>query len=436
MRILLLTSYFFPDEHIGASRWNRLSKYLLQMGHEICVVASDNSGDYSIPQVFCSDIIRVNSYASIPDKMLIKASNAKKNIAIEKKRQNYQTETKDGSILLYGRAINLTGKIARFPNIHWWSAGEMVKAGMRFLSKYNIDIIVATHPFPGCLKAAAILSKKTKTPWIADMRDGWSSYYDIEYKAGSFFNKLIAMLERKYLRKASAVVAINQKLAESLQVNINKTVVIPNSFDADETAMLETTNRNIVTGQISFSFAGTILPEHSWDIFLKGLVIFIRKFPETKIKINYFGNSFDILKANAIKTGLDEQLLLNHGYLSKKQLKEEFAKSDFLVVFCFNGPFGATVTTGKIFDYMEACKPVIVVGREDSELALLVKTTGIGSIASRPSDIDNLLEGYVKDAHGFLDAFQIQRKSTEIMKYSSRHTAEVYARLLFQLSRK
>ncbi|MBX9780064.1 MAG: glycosyltransferase [Chitinophagaceae bacterium] len=436
MRILLLTSYFFPDEHIGASRWNRLSKYLLQMGHEIFVVASDNSGNYSIPQVLCSDIIRVNSYASIPDKMLVKVSNAKKNIPIEKKRQNYQTETKDGTTLLYAKAIEFAGKIARFPNVQWWSAGEMVKAGMHFLRKYNIDIIVATHPFPGCLKAAAILSMKTKTPWVADMRDGWSSYYDLEYKPDGFFNRLIAMLERKYLKKASSVVAVNQKLAESLQVNINKTIVIPNSFDNDETHMSETMSRNIKSGHISFSFAGTILPEHSWDIFLKGLAIFLSKNSKVKITINYFGNSFDVLKANAINYGLAENLLSNHGYLSKKHLKQELAKSDFLVVFCFNGPFGATVTTGKIFDYMEAYKPVIVVGRDDSELALLVKTTGIGSIASRPSDIDNLLENYVKDTHGFLDAFQNQRKPIEILKYSSSHTAQVYANLLSQLSRK
>lgn len=436
MRILLLTSYFFPDEHIGASRWNRLSKYLLQMGHEIFVVSSDNSGDYSITQVFCTDIIRVNSYASIPDKMLLKASNAKKNIFIEKKRQNYQRETKDRTTRLYARVVDLAGKIARFPNIQWWSTGQMVKAGMQFLGQCNIDIIVATHPFPGCLKAAAILSTRTKTPWVADMRDGWSSYYDLEYKPGSFLNRLIAMLERKYLKKASAVVAVNQKLAESLQVNINKTFVIPNSFDNDETPELETMSRNIKSGHISFSFAGTILPEHSWDIFLKGLAIFLSKNSETKITINYFGNSFDILKTNAINNGLDEHLLLNHGYLSKKQLKQELAKSDFLVVFCFNGPFGVTVTTGKIFDYMEAYKPVIVVGREDSELALLVKTTGIGNIASKPLDINNLLENYVKDAHAFLDAFKRQRKPTEIMKYSSSHTAQVYASLLSKLLRK
>ncbi len=94
MNILLITSYYYPDEHVGASRWNRLSKYLKKAGDNVYVIASDNNIDYSLKSPYCEQIIRVNSNSSIPDKLLNIASKAKRNTSIEIKRQSYNTKFK------------------------------------------------------------------------------------------------------------------------------------------------------------------------------------------------------------------------------------------------------------------------------------------------------------------------------------------------------
>lgn len=432
MKILLITSFFYPDEHIGASRWNRLSKYLQRYGHEVYVVSSDNGKDFS-SSIYCKEIIRVNSRSSLPDQILHFVNRAKKNTKLELQRQTYSAKKELGIVDLYAHIMKFLGKLARFPNSYWWSANEMVKAGKVIIQTNDIDVIVATHPFPGCLKAAQLMSSKTKIPWVADMRDGWSSYYWSEYPKGSFLNWGIVLLERYYLKKATAVVTVNTKLANSLQVDGRKVHVITNSYDSDEIQKLDQTDSVCIDNTIEFAFAGNVLDGHNWDVFLSGLAEFLELNSQVKFVINYYGSSFSVLYVQGIAAGLPKDTFIDHGYISKTQLKQELRKADFLVVFGFNGPFGNTVTTGKIFDYIEAAKPVIVVGQPDSELAILVAETGIGIIASSKGEIQNLVSDFLTNRDSFINSSLLRRKHEVLTKYTAAETAFVYSQLLNEL---
>ena len=433
MKILLLSSFFYPDEHVGATRWNRLAKYLQQYDHEVYVVTSDN-GSAIKSSKYCKDIIRINSKASLPDQILNLINRAKKNTNLEIQRQTYSTKKKLGIIGIYTRLMGFLGKLARFPNSYWWSASEMVKAGRGIINNNHIDIIVATHPFPGCLKAAQLLSSKTKISWVADMRDGWSSYYWSEYPKGSLLNWGIVFLERYYLKKASAVVTVNSKLATSLKVNIDKVHVITNSFDFEELGIIQKTSLVSEENTIVFAFAGSIIEGHNWDVFLSGLAKSTNQNTRLKFIINYYGSTFDLLIKRGLGAGLTADAFIDHGYVSKAVLKQELRKVDFLVVFGFNGPYGNTVTTAKIFDYIEAAKPVIVVGNHESELASLVAETGIGIIASNKSDIQNLVCDFLKDKDAFNNKIQAKVNEGNLANYSASETAKVYSQLLSQLT--
>ena len=85
MKILLIAPHFYPDEHIGASRWNRLSKYLNRDGHEIYVIASNILGQ-SNKSSRSKKLMRVNYQSSIIDKFLFYSSNIKK-LKVENIRQ-------------------------------------------------------------------------------------------------------------------------------------------------------------------------------------------------------------------------------------------------------------------------------------------------------------------------------------------------------------
>ena len=78
MKILLIAPHFFPDEHIGASRWNRLSKYLIRDGHEIFVIASNIISDSNKSQR-STKLVRVDYGKSGLDKFLAHLRGIKKN---------------------------------------------------------------------------------------------------------------------------------------------------------------------------------------------------------------------------------------------------------------------------------------------------------------------------------------------------------------------
>ena len=429
MKILLFTSYFYPDEHIGARRWDRLTKYLRRSGHEVYVVAHDNRADYQ-PSNHCDGIKRVDLSTSVPDRILERINKIKRDTNLEIRRQTYTLRRNTGITEFYILTMALLGKIGRFPNIQWWSSNEMVKAGMDIIRITNIDIIIATHPFPGCLKAAHMLSRITNIPWVADMRDGWSSYYDLEYRAGSILHWGITRLEKFYLKSASQVVAVNKKLAATLKVDNDKIQVISNSFDPEEINQPASDNQSNENSVIKFAFAGTILKEHCWDIFLAGLDKCLNLNDDFKVVINYFGNSFDILLTHGRATGIPDDIFINNGYVSKEKLQQELKKADFLIVFGFTGPFGDTVTTGKVFDYIEAGKPILVIGNPKSELAQLVVNTGIGRVISDAHGIIDIIQVYIKNKATFVQSLLMTRREEELNKFSAAETAKVYSDLL------
>jgi glycosyltransferase involved in cell wall biosynthesis len=437
MNILLFTSYFPPDEHIGAARWKRLAKYLRGFGHDISVVAGDN-GAASGPPVFCDRIRRVDQATGLPDRILRAVSAAKKGSRVEVSRQQYLTERggsgmrSTGVLGWYVGAMGTLGKAARFPSVYWWSAGGMITSGMAAVAERRPDVIVATHPFPGCLNAASVVSAKTRIPWVADMRDGWSSYYGSEYPQGSVFYRGVVRLERRHLGRASRVVTVNALLGRTLKVSPDRVVVIPNSYDAEAAGAQDAPGWPEDKTTV-FAFAGTILEEHYCDAFMAGLSAAMRQAGSSTVVVNYYGGSFGRLTAIGRAAGIPADRFVNHGYISKDLLRAELRRADVLVVFGFRGAYGATVTTGKVFDYIEAGRPILAVASRDSALASLVSTTGVGVVATDSAEVEEIVAACARNKAALLDEILSRRKQEALNEYSAVETARRYQDLLASL---
>lgn len=430
MKILLIAPHFFPDEHIGASRWNRLSKYMIRDGHDIYVIAS-NILSNSIESERSTKLIRVDYQNSFIDLILSYFRRLKKKLPVEIKRQSSSLNHKNNSTRLYNHIINYIGKIFRFPGVYWWSSKSIIKKGVKIIESQDIDIIIATFPFSVSISAAYNISKKTKVPWIADMRDGWSSYYFGEYKRGTFLYKILKKVEKFYLSSALSVVTINKTLADSLCVSKEKIIIIPNVFDPEEkkNTNIQLENKN----NIVFSFAGSVHDNHCWEILFEGLSEIKNTYKLHNVEVNYYGGYFKKILEKKNKYDLPENIISNHGYLEKNDLMLELSKADILLVFGFNGSFGDTVTTGKIFDYIELEKPVLVFGPKTSELAKLVDKTGIGIVISDLDESKDILKKIILDKDGFKKSIMDKVNYNEISKYSALNAAEYYINITRKL---
>jgi glycosyltransferase involved in cell wall biosynthesis len=357
-------------------------------------------------------------------------SGAKKGLSFEKKRQSDSPVANEGMVSAYSKLIGLLGRFVRFPGVYWWSAGSIVDAGTKMVHKHGIDVIIATHPFAISLHAAHLLSKKYKIPWIADMRDGWSSYYYGEYKYGTFYYKILCLLEKFYLNKAAKVVAINPSLAKSLITRPGHTRVLHNVFDP---AKVHQASSSIDRNNITFAFAGSVHRSHCWEILFNAIEDFPEEVRNVRIKINYYGGSFGVVREKMEKSGVSDSLVINHGYLNKPELAHELLQADFLLVFGFSGPFGDTVSTGKIFDYIELGKPVIVVGPSTSELSKMVTQTGAGLVISSVDELKIQLRLLFADPTSFADGIRRLKNTDELEQYSANHVAIGYRKLLEEI---
>jgi len=195
MNILLIAPSFHPDDDIGAARWNRLAKYFMR-SQDIIFVITSNFYSNSNNSVLSERVIRVDFQSSLLDTLMKTISVKKQNIKLEQTRRSYSKERISILSLIYSMAINFLGKLARFPSVYWWSAGTLVRSAKLIIKSEKVDVIIATHPYAVSIRAARRLSYQTKIPWIADMRDGWSSYYFGEYPLGSFYNKILKSIEK------------------------------------------------------------------------------------------------------------------------------------------------------------------------------------------------------------------------------------------------
>jgi glycosyltransferase involved in cell wall biosynthesis len=253
------------------------------------------------------------------------------------------------------------------------------------------------------------------------MRDGWSSYYFGEYEKGTVLYAMLKKVEHFYLSSAAAVVTINQTLADSLCVNKEKIVIIPNIYDPEEQTFIQGDNLDLQKdpNKTIFSFAGSVHDNHCWELFFEGVSKCGTALDLKKIEVNYYGGYFDKLIDKRNKYQVPESIMVDHGYVEKDQLMAEMSKADILLVFGFSGAFGDSVTTGKIFDYIELGKPVLVFGPQTSELAKLVKKTGIGLVISKPDDARDVLLTITKDKPAFENKIKAQVNPLEIAKYSA-----------------
>ncbi len=429
MRLLLITPYFYPDEPVGAARWNRLVKYLAQNGCEVYVIASSLLSD-SEESPLCKCLVRVSYQSSKIDQMLMRVSVAKKEISLEKKRQSVDALPKGGLIRIYGKLIETIGRFARFPAAYWWSAGGVAKEGIKIVREEKIDVIVATHPFSISLKAAYQISKRTNVPWIADMRDGWSSYYYGEYKYGTVYYKILCVIERHYLKHAFKVVTINESLANTILAPAQKIQILQNVFDHEQIERNDRIHMHMPV--ISFAFAGSVHENHCWDLFFQAINELRDVNIEENLRVNYYGGSYGVVAKKMNNWGISSQLVNNHGYLNKNDLVQQLRNVDILLVFGFSGSFGDTVSTGKIFDYIEIGKPIVVIGPPTSELAKMVVKTGIGTLLSNVQSIVEFIQEIQTNMSGFVQKQNASVNLKELEGYSASIVAKEYYKLFQQ----
>ena len=370
-RTILLVSYYAPPSgSTGARRPGHLSHFMTEQGHEVITITSSASFSGNIG-VSCPP-------TTLPSRDLMMSG-------LNWRRDQLDAVANASPTATYrANPSRIASLFVPDPQSISW-VPFAVREIRRIASKRTIDCIVTTSP-PQSTHLTALLTKHLNIPWVADFRDGWN----FERLAPPSSLRVIAATDRavesRVMRNADAIVAVTKPIADDIERRFSRhATVITNGFDPKEqrSGSMATENgmheRSVVyTGTIGAGARQQHLPP-----LLAGMAIANSELGTGFTNRLTFAGPLTPTEQQMIA---ESQPLAHHaGILGRDETLKLQRNADVLVVLIGDDKPG--VATGKIFEYLAAGRPILVVG-ERNVAAMIVEQTGTGiATATTPQAI-------------------------------------------------
>jgi len=335
LKILIVHQFFLGKQDAGGSRWNQFAKYWSEAGHKIIVLAG------------------MVHYAKGAKRPEYKG----KFIVVEDESENIEVVRCHVSEA-YNRSF-----IGRF-----WAylsfAFSSIWAGLFHVGK--CDVMICTSPPLTVGFTGWILSKFKRIPMVFEVRDLWpESAIDTGVLTNKWLIRLSYWLEKKSYSSAKWInvltPAFEQVLVTKKHIRPDRISMIPNGADTD---IIRTGDRNNWVRQkldLDDKFVVTYVGAHGKANhliqILEGAKI-LKNNPDVVIMLIGDGMEKAMLKDKAAEWNLDNVIFIDS--VPKNIIADYIAASDVCTAVLKKVDTFKTVYPNKVFDYMSACRPVIV----------------------------------------------------------------------------
>ncbi len=428
MRVLIVSGYFPPYFVIGAQRVRAFSKHLLDQGHEVRVLTA---GGYDLPRTLSNPL---------PECAVIEVNFVDVNWPLEQARRILSSfsgdifagdeafvdaPSQDG--VAY-RLANVWRTLTNVPDGHvGWIPGAM-RAGKQLLLSWRPDVVFASAlPFSTAVVAGQ-LAHRAYCPWAVEFRDLW---YGNPYLPRPAWRAAIDRhIEARVLRSAGCMVTVSEPLARELRSRYAKPVeVVTNGFDIDEFPVGGGLG-NPVRKKLTLYHGGTIyLGKRDPLPLFKALALVgeLRR----RVEVTFSGQDLRGIMHAARDEGVDDCVRIE-SFKSRAETISTLLATDIALLLLWNDPREEGIYSGKLFEYLGAQRPILMLGYENGVAGDLVRRLDAGFVANDPELIAFRLVGWIeeKERRGFL----APRDHPERMEYSIRGQFARQERLLRSLA--
>ena len=367
-KVLIITYYWPPAGGPGVQRWLKFIKYLPEFQIEPIVFVPENPHyplkDTSLEEEIPRGIQVLKSPIKEPYKIASFFSRKKTDRISSGIIQDFKKQSLLERIFLWIRG-NLFIPDAR----KFWVAPSIKKLS-KIIEQKQIDVVVTTGPPHSVHLIGKGLKEKLNIRWIADFRDPWTTIgYHKKLKLTKASKNRHKRLEKTVLSQADHLIVTSATTKLEFELLATTPIsVITNGYDDD----LQGTS--IPDTSFTLSHIGSLLttrnPSDLWlalselisenDAFEKALQIQL---------IGVVGESvIESIKAN----GLENYLLLK-GYVSHEEVLRYQSTSQILLLLEINSEHTKGIIPGKLFEYLNAQRPILAIGPKDWEAGELVK---------------------------------------------------------------
>lgn len=369
MKIVIVAYHFWPDEAIGAVRPENWARWLADR-HEVVVLTREMSGAEKTDFPF--RIVRPRSLA-------IRCVDALNRIR-KRRRQAFRQAAvpRNEEVKATSSVQRPSGAFTyRLPCLYdVWMPACLIK-----LRELQPDVVIATHsPYVNLIAAWLFTRLNPRAKLWLDFRDLWVGSH--QARGLPLLRSLEAWIEKKMLKDAAAVSVVSNGLADYFAaVGIGSKVHLVYNAPAPTRShdSLITTSQTKSATDLVIAYTGTV---YSRDSALGALFMLIQEcqrngdcaFRKVTLQVasRSPGNLFEVVA----RTG-SEKCLDYVGAVSRKRSMEIQNQADVLLLLGSGAPEARGVLTGKVFEYLDTGKPILLLGPgPDSELHQLLSSLG------------------------------------------------------------
>jgi len=394
--VLIITYYWPPSGGAGVQRWLRLSKYLLQLGWEPFILTIK-------PEYATYPALDTSLEKDVSPEIKVFRTKATDWFTI----YSHDKSKVPSSGFANSSDTSLKEKFIRFIRGNFfipdprrgWNKYAFKKA-CELIEKEGIRHVITTSP-PHSTQLIGLKIKKRYPAlmWIADLRDPWTDIYYYDQFYPTFLARQIdSWYEKRVLRNADKITTVGPSLKNTFSLKVSevadKTEVITNGFDDADFKTLTADKPPIFT----ITYAGTISNKYPIDGFLKAL---------NKIRKNNI--DFLLRFVGTVPGNIQEQIMTDVLKDSTKFIP--YAHHDEAIKYMINSSMlllvipehnnNKNVITGKIFEYIASGKPILCLGPEDGDAAVILAQSGSGICCAYGDiiKIENFILSVISNTH-------------------------------------
>lgn len=374
-KVLIITYYFPPSGGAGVQRWLKMMKFLPEFGIEPIVLTVD-AKYASYPQYDYSML------AEIPTGVAVYRTKSREVLSLYKK-VSPNKEVPYGGFANEPQP-NLFQKIARFIRGNFflpdprrgWNKYAYKKA-CEIIQKEGIQTVITTSP-PHSTQLIGLKLKKNfpSLQWIADLRDPWVEiYYNKDLYQTKWAEKRNMKYEYSVLTQADKIITVSEDCAKMFKRNAGPNLpifVLPNGYDPDDFKDLELIPNE---GKKVLSYVGVFSPQYRIDVLVDALRKIAPMWAD-KLLLRFVGVVCEEAKEMLDDLPYEIDYI---DYVSHKKAIAYMCSSDALLLCIPYIPKNKGILTGKMFEYMAAQKPIVLIGPIDGDAAYIIEKCEAGN---------------------------------------------------------
>jgi glycosyltransferase involved in cell wall biosynthesis len=357
--VLLVSQYAPPSSLVAARRVAAVVKYLGRAGYPVTVLTSAASGEGPIEGA--TEVVRTMDALTSP---------------LNWRRRHFAALV-GGSAESYRPPSRLASVVVPDLSLLTWLPFAL-PAALTLARRRRFDCVLTTSP-PPSVHLVGLALRRRGIPWIAELRDGWTFEPPHARWPLGVQRRLDLEFEQSALRRAAAVLAVTEPIAEDLRRRYGiDAVLITNGFDPEEVPP-EQGQPDPLLDPERFSLV------HTGRLALSGVSL-----GRLLDGVRAAGSDLRLEVVFAGSISSEERELLEApdlagkvrfvGWLDRGRVLALQRAADALLVVT-EGAARRSVATGKLFEYLGAERPILVLG-EETEAARLVEEAGAGFATS------------------------------------------------------